>query len=68
MLQPQDARVRFLEAFIAITMEEFKMSLRRLAVKGCRENVIYFILRFLPIARTVQRLHFGTTCECRVEF
>ena len=38
MLQPQDARVKFLEAVIAIIMEEFKMSLRRLVVKSCRKK------------------------------
>ena len=53
ILQSQDAGVKSLEVVIALVVKEFKMSRRRRVVKGCRKNVIYFLLRFSPVARFI---------------
>ena len=44
-----------LEVVIALVITELKMSLRRLVGKLCRKNVMYFALKFSPIARCVNR-------------
>ena len=53
ILQSQDAGVKSLEVVIALVVKEFKMSRRRRVVKRCRKNVIYFLLRFSPVARFI---------------
>ena len=46
---------KFLEVVIAFVVKEIKMPPRRRVVKRCRKNVIYFLLRFSPIAQCVNR-------------
>ena len=53
ILQSQDAGVKSLEVVIALVVKEFKMSRRRRVVKRCRKNIIYFLLRFSPVARFI---------------
>ena len=55
ILQSRDAGVKFLEVVIAFVVKEIKMPPRRRVVKRCRKNVIYFLLRFSPIAQCVNR-------------
>ena len=53
ILQSQDAGVKSLEVVIALVVKEFKMSRQRCVVKRCRKNIIYFLLRFSPVARFI---------------
>ena len=55
ILQSQDAGVKSLEVVIALVVKEFKMSLRRRVVNVAVKNVIYFLLRFSPSARCINR-------------
>ena len=66
MLQPQDARVKFLEAVIAIIMEEFKMSLRRLVVKSCRKkrHLFYFKI-FANSSNSAQHVNVESSSKVR---
>ena len=41
--------------FIALVVKDFKMSLRRHVVNVAVKNVIYFLLRFSPSARCINR-------------
>lgn len=55
ILQIRDAGGKFLDIVMALVIltKEFKMSLWRRMVKRYRNNIIYFLLRFSPVARCV---------------
>ena len=62
----QSFKPGILEVVIALVIKELKMSLRRRVGKRCRKNVLYFALKFSPIARCLNRTVFTSAQHVNV--